>query len=482
MRATPSSRGHAALAGPLTALALAAAAAPATAVTTTPAGLGLPFDNAQPSLVLNLQLPAQGANYPQFEGGADATAFGIVRMQAGFRLPFGGYSTNGQLYDIQQNPALFSVVGTAFGGNGLNNFRAPDLGGRALVGLSGTVSLGEALGERSTRITVDQLPSHTHALPGGLATLATGGGQPISNLQASLGMRYLIAEAAPYPNLVNQGRAAQSTFVGQVVASASGRAYESGFLEADGRLLPIAEHETLFSVIGTTYGGDGVRNFALPDLRGRTVVGVGNSPFTGNHVLGQIEGSNAITLSPSQMALHNHGVPANATGQTGGFASFDNMQASLALQYLVAVRGTYPQEDCCIGIEETMVGEVTAYAGSFVPDGWLPADGRLLSINQNQALFSLLGTTYGGDGRTSFALPDLRGRTVVGAGHYTPAGANDAAVDYVAGTTFGVDIILPNVGNLPSHVHALPVPEPETWALLLAGLGLTAAVRRRRSA
>jgi microcystin-dependent protein len=62
------------------------------------------------------------------------------------------------------------------------------------------------------------------------------------------------------------------------------------------------------------------------------------------------------------------------------------------------------------------LGEVRVFSFDFVPKGWLVCAGQLLPINQNQALFSILGTTYGGDGRVTFALPDLRGRTAVGSG------------------------------------------------------------------
>jgi microcystin-dependent protein len=62
------------------------------------------------------------------------------------------------------------------------------------------------------------------------------------------------------------------------------------------------------------------------------------------------------------------------------------------------------------------LGEVETFAFNFCPTGWLPLDGRLLSINQNQALFSLLGTTYGGDGRTTFALPTGKAVFTISAG------------------------------------------------------------------
>lgn len=59
---------------------------------------------------------------------------------------------------------------------------------------------------------------------------------------------------------------------------------------------------------------------------------------------------------------------------------------------------------------EPFLGQITLFGFNFTPRGWAPCEGQLLPINQNQSLFSLLGTTYGGDGRTTFALPDLRGR------------------------------------------------------------------------
>ena len=66
------------------------------------------------------------------------------------------------------------------------------------------------------------------------------------------------------------------------------------------------------------------------------------------------------------------------------------------------------------GQQETFIGEVKLFAGNFAPRGWSFCDGQLLAISQNTALFSVLGAQYGGDGRTSFALPDMRGRVAVG--------------------------------------------------------------------
>ena len=66
--------------------------------------------------------------------------------------------------------------------------------------------------------------------------------------------------------------------------------------------------------------------------------------------------------------------------------------------------------------QDAMLGEIRLFAGNFAPRGWALCEGQLLSISSNSALFSLLGTYYGGDGRTSFALPDLRGRVPVSPG------------------------------------------------------------------
>lgn len=96
---------------------------------------------------------------------------------------------------------------------------------------------------------------------------------------------------------------------------------------------------------------------------------------------------------------------------------------------------------------EPYLGEVCTFANTFCPNGYAEADGRLLLISQNQALFSLLGTTYGGDGRSNFALPDLRGRNPIGIG----AGPGLAPVDL--GEMSGLEnqsLILP---NMPLHTH-----------------------------
>lgn len=102
-------------------------------------------------------------------------------------------------------------------------------------------------------------------------------------------------------------------------------------------------------------------------------------------------------------------------------------------------------------MDQPFLGMIAAFGFSFPPRGWMSCYGQIISIQQNTALFSLLGTFYGGNGQTTFALPDLRGRTLIGQGQ-GPGGA-----DYVIGESGGVENITLNVANLPAHNHVYNV-------------------------
>ena len=100
-------------------------------------------------------------------------------------------------------------------------------------------------------------------------------------------------------------------------------------------------------------------------------------------------------------------------------------------------------------MSEPFVGQITMFAGNFAPRGWALCDGQILAIVQNQALFSLLGTTYGGDGRTTFALPDLRGRLPL------HSGQGPGLVDRRLGAKSGSESVTLVSTQLPSHAHPL---------------------------
>jgi len=97
--------------------------------------------------------------------------------------------------------------------------------------------------------------------------------------------------------------------------------------------------------------------------------------------------------------------------------------------------------------QDCMLGEVRMFAGDFAPSSWALAQGQLLSIAQNTALFSILGTTYGGNGQTTFALPDLRGRFPLGWG--SGPGLTPRSLGEMAGT----ETVTQTVGQMPAHTH-----------------------------
>lgn len=115
------------------------------------------------------------------------------------------------------------------------------------------------------------------------------------------------------------------------------------------------------------------------------------------------------------------------------------------LSLFLSVKSSYAQSD-------PFLGEIRMFAGNFAPRGWEFCDGQLIAINSNSALFSLLGTMYGGDGRTTFALPDLRGRVAISAGRHP--GSN---TDYRQGPGAGSETFQLTTLNLPAHNHTATV-------------------------
>lgn len=102
-------------------------------------------------------------------------------------------------------------------------------------------------------------------------------------------------------------------------------------------------------------------------------------------------------------------------------------------------------------MSEPFVGEIRMFAGNFAPRGWAFCDGQLLAVSQNDALFSLLGTIYGGDGRTTFGLPDMRGRIPI------HAGSGPGLSTRRLGAKGGTEQETLTTGQLPSHSHTVQV-------------------------
>ncbi len=152
-----------------------------------------------------------------------------------------------------------------------------------------------------------------------------------------------------------------------------------GWAFCDGRLLPIAENDALFALIGTTYGGDGVSTFGLPDLRSRVPIHTGQGPGLNNVLLGEMAGTENISLTQNQMPSHNHQMAATTTegnsisptnnikansgstdnefaasgtsvsmanniGSTGDSQPIDIRQPYLGLNYIISLFGIFPTQ------------------------------------------------------------------------------------------------------------------------------------------
>lgn len=114
---------------------------------------------------------------------------------------------------------------------------------------------------------------------------------------------------------------------------------------------------------------------------------------------------------------------------------------------------------------EGTIGEIRMFGGNFAPRTWAFCEGQILAISQFDALFSIVGTTYGGDGRTTFALPDLRGRTAIGAGH------GPGLSNRIAGQRLGTEVETLSINQLPHHTHVGSITAP----------GYTASVKPQAS-
>lgn len=428
-------------------------------------GSGQPFDNHQPTLTVTQAIATTGI-FPSRGGGG--TAFGdtlgfVYSFAGNFAPPNGSVHAQGQTLSIASNTALFSLLGTNYGGNGTTVFNLPDLSDRANLGSGAGTGLtdrvlGVDAGSATVTLLTTQIPSHTHSLSGGGTTGATGGGLPFDNLEPSLPLTRLIAETV--------GATSGAVFVGQV-ATFAGNFAPDGWLLADGSVLNIAQHLALFSVIGIRFGGDGINTFALPDLRGRVSVGA-----DATRPLGTAFGEESTTITTSTLAAHDHTVPGGGvTGTTGSGAPLENRQPSLALNYLIATQGIFAGPSSgSFDSDAPILGQIVEFAGATPPSGWAIADGTLLQSSLNSALFSIIGTRYGGNGFSTFALPDLRGRTLAGASSVNGAGA-------LAGSAS----VTLSIANLPAHNHALPVPtivsatyDASTGTLAVTATGLLA--------
>src|ERR1035437_8259510 len=102
-------------------------------------------------------------------------------------------------------------------------------------------------------------------------------------------------------------------------------------------------------------------------------------------------------------------------------------------------------------MSDPYVGEIRMFGGNFAPAGWMFCSGQLLPISEYETLFNLIGTTYGGDGQSTFALPNLGGRVPV------HQGTDSFGISYVLGANGGAENVTLTVAQIPAHTHALLV-------------------------
>lgn len=185
-----------------------------------------------------------------------------------------------------------------------------------------------------------------------------------------------LAGLAVSPNMAS---AQAEPFLGQMMATAASFC-PRGWAEANGQLLSIAQNTALFSLMGTTYGGNGQTTFGLPDLRGRTALHIGQGPGLGNISYGESGGSEAHTLTVNEMPAHTHqafgslappvelsaddmvlarqdrvrmytppgalvGMAPEAIGVTGGNLPFSLRSPYLGVRWCIALEGIYPSRD-----------------------------------------------------------------------------------------------------------------------------------------
>ncbi len=165
---------------------------------------------------------------------------------------------------------------------------------------------------------------------------------------------------------------------------------------AQGQILSISQQAALFSLLGTTYGGSGITTFDLPNLAGTVMVDTGESlgadgPFGDGVDLGETYGQDSVTLSEANM-------PATIGGQD---QPYSNDQPSLGVNYLINIGGS--------GTGVDVPGMVVPFLGDFAPAGYVLAQGQILQITQNEALYARIGNAYGGSvSAGTFALPISR--------------------------------------------------------------------------
>jgi len=331
-----------------------------------------------------------------------------IRLFAFGFAPVGWAPCNGQRLPINQNQFLFSLFGNKYGGDERTYFNLPDLRGKIVLGSSFNHQLAETGGEAVHKLTVAEMPSHSHAVTASAnnadaatplnkfwaadlnyrddagailsakATSTTGNDEPHDNMAPFIAMHYCICLSGELPPHTLQ------EFTGTIIPLSIDIINHDLFancIPCSGALLPVTAYGDLFTIIGTTYGGDGINNFRLPDLQNKSVVSCGAGDELTPYRLGETGGREFVGLSEDELPAHSHqplastngselkpspgltwaepglrpapnvfasekgkGAALNpaALGDQGGSAMHNNMMPYLVFNYYIVARGIKP--------------------------------------------------------------------------------------------------------------------------------------------
>lgn len=427
---------------------------------------------------------------------------GEIRQYAGNTAPEGWALCDGQLLSVKEHEVLFNLIGTRFGGDGTTHFAVPDLRSRVALHASNSYPLSAKGGQEEVTLTEAQLPAHGHVAyvsnnpafntvgpenafwgrnadntwspgPGDMpmhpdTIRQAGGGQPHENRMPFLAISYIISLEGFYPG--------EEKLDNPYVILSEIRIFPydfapGGWAFCNGQRLRINVNQAIYSVIRNFYGGDGVDNFQLPDLRGRVLVG-----STRDYPVASHGGEAAHVLTVRELAPHKHLVVGStkpsdnpspkhnfwprdkpyrtdqnaklheaAIGTTGQNAPHDNMSPFLSLNYCIAMQGIYPGDRLPVNPGEIGTIRANPILKAF-RDTWLVCEGQSLDKNAYYNLFQIIGYTYGGSG-DKFKLPDLRGRIMLG------QGKGEGLSRYLVGQAGGAAQVSLTESQLPAHSH-----------------------------
>jgi len=453
---------------------------------------------------------------------------GEIRMFAGTYAPLGWEFCHGQYLEVSKNQGLYMLIGQMFTQDSdkpmpVDMFQLPDLRGRVPISHGtgphlSSRTVGQLVGCETATV---EFPTHSHSIQCGTTaslSIPTGaylaqhtetsgtvlymygsarltghmnsktigpnsdtGGKSRPNMMPSLGINFIIATSGLFN--ADQNKEPQDTtpsFVGEVRFFSHSMEEGFGWVRCDGRAIDYNAFDELGVVLGDTYGST-EHTFNLPDMRGRTFLGIDGTKYK----LAKPGGAETVSLA-GNFPAHTHPLRATTevgksstpvgnmlgacsseiantqpyaasatSGQTLGamFVEYEGTEQQPNMQPSLVVDGHICWHRS--NIDTPYIGEVRAFAVDIKPEGWLLCDGALYAKNvpKYAALFSLISYSFGGDGILYFAVPDFRGRVPVGAGQ------GSSLTERKLAGRFGATEFTPTADQFPPHSHSTLVSE-----------------------